>query len=77
MAELQAKHEKQIKAAIAKLNKALAEVREYIPEANFYLEDAGSFNVLSGSSHSEDDWNPNHDNVLACFSLKNSSGGSW
>lgn len=76
MAELQAKHEKQIKAAIEKLNKTMIEIKKYMPEAMYYLENGSNFNVLSGDSHDKRD-QPNYDNIIVSFNLSFADCGGW
>lgn len=67
-----------INGAIKKLNEVMAELRVTIPEANYYLEDMGNFNVLSGPSHDDTHRNPSRqDRVMHCTTLCWSGGGGW
>lgn len=64
--------------AVATLNTVLAEVRERMPEANYYLEDSGNFHLLSGPSH--DGMFADHarpDRSLLRLDLLHSGGGGW
>tara|TARA_R110000851_G_scaffold287074_1_gene440990 strand:+ start:313 stop:561 length:249 start_codon:yes stop_codon:yes gene_type:complete len=74
--ELDVKHERQITAAIKKLNKTMTEIRKYIPEAGYYVENGTNFNVLSGDSHDRDH-NAQHENLLLELQLHHSECGGW
>jgi len=76
MSTLKSKHEKQIRKAIEMLNKTINEVREYIPEANYYLEDSSNFNVLSGHSHDNHE-HERQDRIMLQCTLDYSGGGGW
>jgi hypothetical protein len=67
-----------INAAIKKLNDVMAEIKLTIPEANYYLEDAGNFNVLSGPSHEDGYRNRSRqDRIMHSLTLNCSGGGGW
>jgi len=57
----------------------LNDVREYIPEANLYLEDSGNWHILSGESHDYEGWmtKARQDRSLAREDVPHSSGGAW
>tara|TARA_R110001599_G_scaffold287356_2_gene489905 strand:+ start:4076 stop:4330 length:255 start_codon:yes stop_codon:yes gene_type:complete len=76
--ELELKHERQIKAAIKKLNDTMIEVRKYIPDAMYYLEDGSNFNILSGPSHTVGGGEqPLHENVILVLDLRHAECGGW
>lgn len=57
------------------LNIFLEEIRKIHPNANWYLEDSGNFNLLSDESHDGD--RARMDRVLHRSYLKNAGGGGW
>ena len=78
---LTSKQRSKIKRAV----KALNDVRREIENENgdcdvqWYLEDCGNLNLMSGDSH-EGNGNGNtsrQDRVIALFDLEYSSGGGW
>ena len=73
---LEAKHERQIRAAINKLNRTMVEIRKYIPEAGYYVENGTNFNVLSGDSHDRNH-NAQQENMLLELQLHYSECGGW
>jgi len=77
IARLKPEHKRKFKRLIAGLNDLLQEVRADFPEAEYYLEDAGNFNLMSGASHTGRDCQPRRDRVLMDEKLKHSGGGGW
>lgn len=76
MPELNPNHERQIMNAIDKLNKTMKEIRKYIPEARYYIENGNNFNVMSGDTHNSND-QPNYENVMLECLLRHSECGGW
>jgi hypothetical protein len=79
---LTTKQRNKIKRAI----KALNDVRQELQNQNgdcdiqWYLEDSGNLNLMSGDSHDEDGGNgetSRQDRVIALFDLDNAGGGAW
>lgn len=78
MAGLTVKQSKKIGRAIKALNEVMEEVRLKYEDANYYIEDSDNFNVMSGSSHTEDSrMDPLEDNVMEHYFLWHSGGGAW
>ena len=73
---IKAKDRKRIERAINSLNSALENIKEYVPNANYYIEDSDSFLVLSGDTHDENG-EARPDRVMAYFKLIGASGGGW
>ena len=74
--KLKPQHAARFRRIAAEMNRLLDDVREYIPEANLYLEDSGNWNLLSGDSHDEHD-EARQDRVLAFELVPHSGGGAW
>lgn len=79
--KLNSKQLAKVKRAIKSLDSVRQELQSHHPEAyiNWYLEDCGNLNLLSGDSHdaSVTQGGSNRDNVIEEFDLPNSSGGGW
>ena len=73
---IEAKHRKRFKRLITSLNKLMTEVREYEPEATWYLQE-DHMHLILGNSHSGVCGDPNHDLVALQSKLDRSSGGGW
>lgn len=58
------------------LNDLLREVRETIPEANYYMEGEAGLYMLSGDSHN-DRGRAQPDRVLINGPMSHASGGAW
>lgn len=58
------------------LNDLLREVRETIPEANYYMEGEAGLYMLSGDSH-DDAGRARNDRVLINGPMPHASGGAW
>lgn len=59
------------------INKLMEEIREYSPEANVYLENAGDLNLLYGPSH--DDRGDTHQERVVCSVTgpRHTDTGAW
>ena len=69
---------KKFKSIVKKLNELLTEIQTEFPDAQFYLEDAGNFNLMLGDPHtSKGNGRPNKDFVATSETLKKSGGGGW
>lgn len=62
--------------AVNLLNATIARIREYIPDANLYIEDANNFNLLTGDSHDERD-RARQDRIALDAIVWHSGGGGW
>lgn len=76
---LRPEHRRRFERALRDLNKLIAEVREYVPEANYYLQD-NSMHILSGEPH--DGMGTSRevarvDRSMASEVLHHGSGGAW
>ena len=58
------------------MNALLAAVREYEPEANYYLEGDGLMCLLVGPSHDKKD-KPLQENAACGVYMPNAGGGGW
>lgn len=76
MAELKPQHERRFSRIARSMEKLLLDVREYIPDANLYLEDQGNWNLLSGDSHDERG-RMRQDRVMAWEPVRFTGGGGW
>jgi hypothetical protein len=76
------------KSKISRAVKALNDVRREVDNENsdcdvqWYLEDCGNLNLMSGDSHDETSGSgygdtSRQDRVIALFDLDNSGGGGW
>ena len=64
--------------SIANINKQIDILREEFPEAHSYVENGNGFNVMKGSSHSDDRAiTPIYDNIIICYTLKHAECGAW
>lgn len=76
--KLKKKHAERVSNAINELNAVMKEIKKYIPEANYYLEDTANFMVLSGDSHDDDrNCTARQDRVLQHDYLMHAGGGAW
>ncbi len=77
MPKIKAAHIKQFENGVERLNKLLAKIQEYEPNANYYLA-ADNFNLLKGESHAADfEGTEQQENVVASVWMPNSGGGDW
>jgi hypothetical protein len=77
IARLKPEHRRRFKRAISTLNALLVDVQEDFPDAEYYLEDAGNFMLMSGETHTGRDCQPRRDRVLLDEKLRRSGGGGW
>lgn len=71
---------KKIEKHVSGLNRILEDLQKKYPdfEMNWYLEDAGNFNLMSSESHAGNgSCNPRYENIVDCYTLNNASGGGW
>jgi len=60
------------------LHKLIEEIREYSPEANYYLDGSGDLCLMHGPSHSGPRCYANQDYIAAHENLgPGASGGDW
>lgn len=62
--------------AVNLLNAVIGRVREYLPDANLYIEDAGNFNLMTGNPH-DARGRPREDRVALHWTVYYSGGGGW
>lgn len=62
------------------LDRLIARVRAYEPEANLYVEDSGNMVLLTGDSHTIGNdavMRARHDRVACTITVRNCGGGGW
>jgi hypothetical protein len=70
------KHERRFTKIANDMDNLLREIREYIPDANMYLEDSGNWNLMTGDGHDEEE-GPRHDRVAVFVRVPHTGGGAW
>jgi hypothetical protein len=80
--ELTTKQRSKILRAVKSLNDVRRELQNGNRDCDvqWYLEDSGNLNLMSGDSHDEDGGNGDtsrQDRVIALFNLDSAGGGAW
>ena len=71
-------HRRKYKTLCRQMNQLLADIRDYQPEANLYIEGSDNWNLMVGNTHDDDRQGyPLHENVALCCTVFPSSGGGW
>lgn len=76
MKKIKIKHIRKFEKLANQMSDLLKEIREYSPEANMYLEDAGNWNLLIGHSHN-DKCQAMRQNIVITVRVPHSEGGGW
>lgn len=66
------KHQKDFARAVNLLNKIIEEVREYEPEAEYYLS-CDNLNLMIASPHDP----PKQGNIALSWTIRYADGGDW